>query len=55
MFNQDITKHKVREEEKSPKKRAQVEIKSKVTKRPYMKIMEKIRIKIVEQLKQKIG
>lgn len=48
MFNQEITQHKVKQ---VPSHRNQVEITTKVTKRPYMKIMEKIRGKIAERLK----
>ena len=55
VFNQDITKHKLKEDEGSPKRRAQVEISSKVTKRPHLKIMEKIRTKIEQKLREKIG
>jgi hypothetical protein len=33
----------------------QVEITSKITKRPYLKIMEKIRDKLSNMLKSKIG
>jgi hypothetical protein len=36
-------------------KKTQVEISSKVTKRPYLKIMEKIRDKITILLQSKIG
>lgn len=32
-----------------------VEISTKVTKRPYMKIMEKIRSKIAERIRDKFG
>lgn len=32
-----------------------VEITSKVTKRPYLKIMEKIRMKLFERLREKFG
>ncbi len=53
MFNQDITKHKVKED--SPSRKSQVEISSKITKRPYLKIMDKIKSKIEEKLREKIG
>jgi uncharacterized membrane protein YcgQ (UPF0703/DUF1980 family) len=47
VFNQDITKHKVKEEQKSPnvykKSKTEAEVKSKVTKRPFIKMMEKIK------------
>ena len=52
VFNQDITQHKVKE--LSAKKHT-VEISTKITKRPYMKIMEKIRTKIADRLKEKFG
>ena len=43
VFNQDVTKHKVRkekDEEGSPRKRNKaIEVKSKITKRPISKIM----------------
>lgn len=68
MFNQDITKHKLKEgsatrkhdnDEDEAKKqlnrKVQVEITSIVTKRPYLKIMEKIRNKITLLLQSKIG
>lgn len=55
VFNQDITQHKVREGENSPKRKKEYEVTSKVTKRPHMKIMEKIRVKIEQKLKEKIG
>jgi hypothetical protein len=48
VFNQEITQHKVKQ---VPSHRNQVEITTKITKRPYMKIMEKIRGKIAERLK----
>lgn len=37
------------------KRKSEVEISSKVTKRPYVKIMEKIKQKILEKLQEKIG
>ena len=57
VFNQEITEHKVREigGGKSVYHKAPVEITSKVTKRPYLKIMEKIRMKLFERLREKIG
>lgn len=35
--------------------RHQIEISTKVTKRPYMKIMEKIRSKIADRIREKFG
>ena len=55
MFNQDITKHRVREDQNSPLRKREIEITTKLTKRPFMKILEKIRIKLEEQLREKIG
>ena len=59
VFNQDITQHKLKEEQKSPnvykKSKTEVEVKSKVTKRPFVKMMEKIKAKIVDSLRKKIG
>ena len=52
VFNQDITQTKFRE---SPTRQHFVEISTKVTKRPYMKIMEKIRAKIADRLREKFG
>lgn len=54
VFNQDITQHKVKEPALK-KKKTDVELSSKVTKRPYLKIMEKIRLKILQSLQAKIG
>ena len=56
VFNQDITKHKMVEEEKSQERRkSQISVKSKVTKRPYLKIMDKIKTKLIQSLQKKIG
>lgn len=55
VLNQDITKHKFKQDESSPSRRPKVEISSKVTKRPLQLIIEKIRFKIEEQLRQRIG
>lgn len=70
VFNQDITKHKLKEggsnkhgsdkkvneeEVKKLHRKVKVEITSVVTKRPYLKIMEKIRNKIAVLLQSKIG
>ena len=52
VFNQEITQTKVKETNDN---RHLVEISTKVTKRPYMKIMEKIRGKIADRLKEKFG
>lgn len=52
VFNQPITQTKVRELHNHAHT---LEISTKVTKRPYMKIMEKIRGKIAERLKEKFG
>ena len=52
VFNQDITQHKVKE---TNRRKHLVEISTKVTKRPYMRIMEKIRLKIADRLKEKFG
>jgi|LauGreDrversion4_2_1035121.scaffolds.fasta_scaffold99377_3 hypothetical protein len=52
VFNQPITQTKVSE---THDHRHRVEISTKVTKRPYMKIMEKIRGKIADKLKEKFG
>jgi uncharacterized protein YbcV (DUF1398 family) len=38
-----------------PDKHHIVEVSTKVTKRPYMKIMEKIRSRIADRLKEKLG
>lgn len=60
VFNQDITKHKVINDSKkasvdgSPLKKSKT-VTSKVTKRPYLKMMEKIKLKIIDSLKEKIG
>lgn len=53
VFNQDITKHKVKEDA-SPCKKTKT-VTSKVTKRPFLKMMEKIKLKLLESLKNKIG
>lgn len=50
VFNQDITQTKVKED-----RNHLVEISTKITKRPYMKIMEKIRSKIADRLIEKFG
>lgn len=56
VFNQDITKHKVVESPtKRSRRKSQATISSKVTKRPYLKIFEKIQFKLSEQLREKIG
>ena len=58
VFNQDITKHKVKEqqqEEEKTRRRPKVAVTSKVTKRPYLKIMQKIKIKLIETLLNRIG
>jgi hypothetical protein len=52
---QDITKHKMVEQNPLEKKKSQISIKSKVTKRPYLKIMESIKTKLIQQLQKKIG
>ena len=52
-FEQEITKHKVKES--SPDRKNEVAVSSKVTKRPHMKIMEKIHQKLHEILKKKLG
>lgn len=54
VFNQDITKHKVKEEAKQ-KGKPSIGITSKVTKRGYLKIMAKIKLQIEERLKDVIG
>lgn len=51
VFNQNITKHKMfKEEAPLEKRKSQISIKSKVTKRPYLKIMESIKSKLIQQL-----
>eukprot|EP00347_Sterkiella_histriomuscorum_P023625 403333949 len=55
VLNQDITKHKFKQDEQSPKRRPKVEITSKVTKRPHLMIIQKITAKIEEKLKERIG
>ena len=49
VFNEDVTQHKVKNE--SPVRR---QVTTKVTKRPHMKIMKKLRIAIALMLKSKI-
>ena len=51
VFNQNISQTKV----KNVHHRNMVEISTKVTKRPYMKIMEKIRSKIADRIRDKFG
>ena len=59
VFNQEITQHKLKEaggnRENNIYHKKPVEITSKVTKRPYLKIMEKIRLKLFERLREKFG
>ena len=59
VFNQEITEHKVREiggaKASNVYHKKPVEITSKVTKRPYLKIMEKIRMKLFERLRENLG
>jgi hypothetical protein len=56
VFNQEITQHKAKEfggsRESNLYHKQAVEITSKVTKRPYLKIMEKIRFKLFEKLRE---
>jgi hypothetical protein len=59
VFNQEITQHKLKEaggsKEANLYHKMRCEIISKVTKRPYLKIMEKIRQKLFEKLSEKLG
>ena len=59
VFNQQITQHKLKESrgesEANLYHKHRCEVISKVTKRPYLKIMEKIRMKLHEKLREKIG
>jgi hypothetical protein len=59
VFNQEITQHKLKEaggdKETNLYHKKPVEIVTKVTKRPYLKIMEKIRLKLYEKLRDAIG
>ena len=59
VFDQQITQHKLKEQrgesEANLYHKHRCEIVSKVTKRPYLKIMEKIRMKLFERLRDKIG
>ena len=59
VFNQQITQHKLKEtrgeSEANLYHKHRCEVVSKVTKRPYLKIMEKIRMKLHEKLREKIG
>ncbi len=52
VFNQEITQYKAKQ---MPSQRNTVEISTRITKRPYMKIMEKIRGKIADRLREKFG
>ena len=54
VLTQDITKHKIKRDEESPNRRS-VAITSKITKRPHLLIIEKIRAKLEEKLKERIG
>lgn len=59
VFNQEITQHKLKEaggdKESNIYHKKPWEIVTKVTKRPYLKIMEKIRMKLFEKLREKLG
>ena len=59
VFNQEITQHKLKEQggqsESNLYHKHRCEIITKVTKRPYLRIMEKIRMKLFERLASKIG
>jgi hypothetical protein len=59
VFNQEITQHKVKEaggeRESNLYHKHRVEVTTKLTKRPYLKIMERIRHKLLEKLQQVIG
>jgi len=59
VFNQEITQHKLKEaggdKESNIYHKKPVEVVSKITKRPYLKIMEKIRLKLYEKLRDIIG
>lgn len=59
VFNQQITQHKLKESkgesESNLYHKHRCEVISKVTKRPYLKIMEKIRMKLHEKLRDIIG
>jgi hypothetical protein len=52
VFNQNISQTRVKNINHS---KNVVEISTKVTKRPYMKIMEKIRSKIADRIRDKFG
>lgn len=55
VFSQQITQHKVKGMP-SPTRRSQtVQIKSKVTTRPYMKIIEKVKTQLIQMLAEKLG
>lgn len=62
VFNQDITEHEIgrakaqQRPDGSPIRRTKtIEIKSKVTKRPYLKIMEKIESKLQNMFLENLG
>jgi hypothetical protein len=59
VFNQEITQHKLKEQGGESNAniyhKHRCEIITKVTKRPYIRIMEKIRMKLFERLASKIG
>lgn len=60
VFTQEITQHKVKEGGNHDnialvRKNTKKELSSKVTHRPFLKIMEKIRLRISEKLRAKIG
>lgn len=59
VFNQEITQHKLKEQggesESNLYHKHRCEIITKITKRPYLRIMEKIRMKLYERLASKIG
>lgn len=54
VFTSEVTTHKAKQDAKSPVRRA-VTISSKTTTRPHVKMMDKIKSKIVEKLREKIG
>lgn len=60
VFTQEITQHKVIEGGNHDnialvKKRTKKEFSTKVTQRPFLRMMEKIRLKITEKLREKLG
>lgn len=60
VFNQDITKMTCKRQsstspEASPRKKSPLQIKSRITKRPYLKFMAKLKVKIALMIRSKCG